>query len=269
MEKTINRGYEIIDAHTHIYPDKIAAKATEGIGLFYGLSPYHPVASIGGLLAAGNAHGVSGFLVCSVATSPQQVPGINAFLHEQCARNPSFIGFGAFHPGIGDPAAEVGRIRALGLHGIKLHPDIQQFDADAPEAYRIYEAAQGALPILMHMGDARFDHSHPRRLQKVLDDFPKLEVIAAHLGGWSVWGEALALSRRANVWFDTSSSLRFLSTEEARRQILAFGAERCFFGTDYPLWDYGDELDMFFRLGLPHKDNLGILSQNLKSFLHI
>ena len=259
--------YEIIDAHTHVYPDKIAAKAAEGIGQYYDLTPHHKVASVDGLLAAGSAHGVTGFLVCSVATNPQQIPGINAFLSEQCALHPAFIGFGAMHPAAEDPAAVIGQIQSLGLRGVKLHPDIQQFDIDSREAYRIYEAAQGTLPILMHMGDARFDYSHPRRLKKVLEDFPRLEIIAAHLGGWSVWSEARSLLHHDNVWFDTSSSFRFMSAQEARQQILAFGAQRCFFGTDYPVWGYEQELELFFRLGLSHEENAGILAGNIKKFL--
>ena len=39
------------------------------------------------------------------------------------------------------------------------------------------------LHILFHCGDARYDRSSPRRLAHVLDEFPRLEVIAArHLG---------------------------------------------------------------------------------------
>ena len=34
-------NYPIIDAHCHIYPDKIADKAVEAIGQFYDLSMYY------------------------------------------------------------------------------------------------------------------------------------------------------------------------------------------------------------------------------------
>ena len=33
--------YRIIDAHTHIYPEKIAEKAGEAIGGFYNVPIYH------------------------------------------------------------------------------------------------------------------------------------------------------------------------------------------------------------------------------------
>ena len=61
----------IIDAHTHIFPQKIAAKATDAIGAFYDL----PMAAVGdseALLKSGRSIGVDRYLVCSSATTPAQ-----------------------------------------------------------------------------------------------------------------------------------------------------------------------------------------------------
>lgn len=259
-------AYEIIDSHTHIYPDKIAAKAAEGIGAFYDLPPHHN-GSVDGLLNAGGRFGVSGWLVCSVATNPLQVPAINTFIAEQCAAHREFYGFGTLHPLMEDPAGEIARMRALGLRGIKLHPDIQQFNIDSPEARRIYEAAQGHFPILFHMGDTRYDFSHPRRLKKILDDFPQLTAIAAHLGGYTLWEESRELNGHGRVWFDTCSSLPFMTPEQARQRIDSLGVERCFFATDYPLWDYERELELLFELGFSHEENRKILAQNFINFI--
>ena len=57
-------GYSIIDAHAHIFPDKIAEKATTGISKFYGLPMYHQTGSVKELLQSGKEDGVDGFLVC-------------------------------------------------------------------------------------------------------------------------------------------------------------------------------------------------------------
>jgi predicted TIM-barrel fold metal-dependent hydrolase len=266
-EQAAGRGYEIIDAHTHIYPDKIAAKAAESIGNFYNMTSRYSEGSIDRLLDIGRTRGVSGFLVCSVATTPQQVPSINTFIREQCDRHPEFYGFAAIHPLIENPGEEIAMARALGLLGLKLHPDFQKFNIDSKEMYEIYEAAQSVMPVLLHMGDMRYDFSHPRRLKKVLEDFPKLTVIAAHLGGWEVWDEARELLTHDNVWFDTCSALQVLTTEQAKRQILSLGMEKCFFGTDYPVWDYDKELEMFFKLGFSREDNQKILARNFKTFI--
>ena len=50
-------GYSIIDAHAHIFPDKIAEKATTGISKFYGLPMYHQTGSVKELLQSGKEDG--------------------------------------------------------------------------------------------------------------------------------------------------------------------------------------------------------------------
>ncbi|MDR1693209.1 MAG: amidohydrolase family protein [Oscillospiraceae bacterium] len=268
MLSELVREYEIFDAHTHIYPDKIAAKASESIGNFYGMTARYSEGSAEKLLSAGGEYNIRGYMVCSVATVPGQVPSINAFIASQCGERPEFVGFGALHPATPDPGGEIARIRELGLRGLKLHPDFQRFHIDDRAVYPIYEAAQGTLPILLHMGDARTDYSRPRRLKTVLEDFPRLTVVAAHLGGWEVWDDAKELLRHDNVFFDTSSVLPVLPEERATEQILSLGAEKCFFGTDYPAWDIGAELTLFFRLNLTRRQREMILSENFLTFLN-
>jgi predicted TIM-barrel fold metal-dependent hydrolase len=263
-----HKEYALYDAHAHIYPEKISVKAASGIGKFYGLKPNHS-GSVEELLANGAKRGVKGYLVCSVATTPEQVCSINDFIAEECKKHPEFIGFGSLHPSMDKIEEEILRILALGLRGIKLHPDFQRFNIDAPEAYRVYRFAENRLPILIHMGDDRYTFSRPHRLARVADDFQSLQVIAAHLGGYKAWDEAKDCLRRPNIWFDTSSAQALLSKEAAAEQIRVLGVDRCFFGTDYPLWNYQSEVDSFFALGLTQEENRLILSENFKSFFQI
>jgi predicted TIM-barrel fold metal-dependent hydrolase len=168
-----------------------------------------------------------------------------------------------------DIGCEIDRIINLGLRGIKLHPDFQRFNVDAPEAYSIYDMVEDRLPILFHIGDDRYDYSHPRRLSKILGDFKHLRAIAAHLGGFKVWDEVKEYLIKPNVWFDTSSTLALLGKEAAKEHMRMLGIDRCFFGTDYPLWDYQREVQNFLTLGLKDDENRRILSGNIKAFLQI
>ena len=70
---------KIIDAHTHIFPTKIAFKASESIGNFYGI-PMHSDASPESLLRLQAELGSERCLVCSAALSPAQVETINDFI---------------------------------------------------------------------------------------------------------------------------------------------------------------------------------------------
>ena len=148
-------NYTIYDAHAHIFPAKIAEKATVNIGHFYDIPMSH-VGSAEQLLEKGGAIGVKRYLVCSTATRPDQVEHINTFIHEQCQLHPEFFGFATMHPGYASIEQELDRALSLGLHGIKLHPDFQTFDIDAPEALPIYRAAcDRRMAILFHTGDDR------------------------------------------------------------------------------------------------------------------
>ena len=253
---------KIFDAHVHIFPDKIAAKASVNIGKFYDLHMDFD-GSVSTLIDMYTKAGVTKCLVQSVATSPLQVHSINNFISQSVADHPDmFVGFCSLHPLMTkeEIQAEIDRAISLGLKGIKLHPDFQDFNIDDRKAYDIYEAAEGRLPILFHTGDFRYDRSTPRRLANVLKDLPKLIVIAAHFGGWSEWDKGKHyLADNPNVYVDTSSSLYSLSPETAKDYITAFTPDRVMFGTDYPMWNINDELKHMEALDLTEEDREKIM----------
>lgn len=252
----------IIDAHAHIFPDKIADRAAEGIGGFYGMNVDYD-GTLGTLLSEGAAAGVGRFIVQSVATVPEQVTAINNFIAESVRRYPEkLIGFGAMHPDFEDIAGETERIISLGLKGIKLHSDFQRFNIDDERAFPIYEAAQGRLPVLFHIGDNRYDYSSPERLKNVVKRFPRLTVIGAHLVGWSMWDRGAELFEGSGVYADCSSSLYAMSPEHAAELIRKIGTDRVMWGTDYPMWSAKDELERFAKLPLTDEERENILGKN-------
>lgn len=257
---------KIADIHTHIFPDKIAQKATASIGDFYHLDMYSP-ASVDRLLASGKAAGTSRFVVFTSAVHEGQVKSINDFIADACKKHPCFIGFAALFPTMEGYEEELCRIESLGLRGIKFHSDFQKIAIDDPRAIPMYRAiARHGLPVLFHMGDDRYDYSSPTRLQNLLRQVPDLRVIAAHFGGYRRWDEAYRLNMTHNVWYDTSSSLAFLSRDDARRLIDRFGPDRFFYGTDFPMWDPKEELQRFLSLGLDEQTQANILYHNFMKF---
>lgn len=264
------KKYEICNSHTHIFPEKIAQKAVKSIGDFYGLDMDCQMGTADELVKDGELIGVTHYIVCSTATTAAQVESINSFIIEECRKHPEFIGFGTLHPDFENIEDEVERCISNGLRGIKLHPDFQHFKIDDDKAMKIYEAIKGRLPVLVHMGDNRYDYSQPARLANVVKRFPELVVFAAHLGGYSQWDDAAVyLQHFKNVYFDTCSSLEFISPEFAKELIRAFGIEKIFFGTDYPMWDHMGELSRFIKLNLTEEENKLILSENFKKFFGI
>ena len=260
--------YRMFDAHCHIYPDSIALKAVEGIDRFYCYDhiPFHPYdGTTGTLRRIGQEAGISHFLVHSVATSPRQVSSINRFIASEVSRSKgTFTGLGTLHPDSGQLEQDFSELTALGLKGVKLHPDFQRFEADSDKAMRIYELCEAAgLPVLVHTGDHRFDYSNPNRIVNVLRTFPKLKFVGAHFGGWSVWDEAVRLlSGFGNITVDTSSTFYALDTLKSRELVRIWGADRVMFGTDYPMWHPKPEIDCLTGMGLAEDEYRRIFWDN-------
>ena len=244
----------IIDAHCHIYPDAISRKAVQAVDQFYdGLPADHYDGTVGTLRATGRKAGISRFVVHSVATRPAQVHSINAFIARAVQESEgAFIGMGSMHLEAESLEEDFEHLRALGLRGVKLHPDIQRFNADEPRAMRIYELCEAAgLPVCVHTGDYRYDYSNPPRIVNILKAFPKLKFIGAHFGGWSVWDEAArALPEYPNIVVDTSSTIYAVKPDKVRELIRIWTPDRVMFGTDYPLWPQQRDIDRLLSLEL-------------------
>ena len=264
------KKYRIIDSHCHVYPDKIAQKASDATATFYELPPSLD-GRISTLLEHGERAGIEHFIVQSVATTPKQVSSINNFIAQAVAESGGrFTGLGTLHPDSEDMKADVDEIIALGLKGVKLHPDIQKVKLDDPRMHKMYELCEGRLPMLLHTGDCRYDNSNPNRLIPILEKYPSLTVIGAHFGGWSIWEEATKqLYTYRNFLVDCSSSLYAISKEKAKELILAYGTDRVLFGTDYPLWTPEEEIERFMSLDLTDEQREDILYNNTAKLFNI
>lgn len=121
------------------------------------------------------------------------------------------IGFMSLHPH--DPHAldEFERARGdLGLRGIKMGANYQNFHPLESRALAIYERAQThGLPILFHQGtspvrNAPIRYAHPLLMDEVAMRYPDLKIIMAHLGHpWTV-DAAVVVRKHPNVYADIS-----------------------------------------------------------------
>lgn len=264
-------NFKVIDAHCHVYPDKIAAAAVGATDRFYGVT-----SAFGGstleLLAQCNETGVDHAVIQSVATTPKQVSSINNFIAKTVSEaNGKFTGLGTLHPDSENLEADVDEIIKLGLHGVKLHPDIQKFKIDDYRCLKIYEICEKKhLPILMHTGDYRYDYSNPNRLVPVLEIYKDLIIIGAHLGGWSIWEEAAEkLSKFENLFVDTSSSIPFSNTETIKKVIKKYGADKVMFATDYPMGNQTFELGEILKMGFSDDELAKIFWDNAKKVFRV
>lgn len=260
---------KIIDFHTHVFPEDIAQKATDAVGNYYGI-PMQSVGTATKLLSESGELNMQGYVIHSSATKPAQVENINTFIAEYVKANPLIIGFGTIHKDYENAIGEIDRMKALGLKGIKLHPDFQNFNIDDPNMYAIYEYASDLkIPVLFHVGDNNSNASSPERLSRVLEQFPRLIVIAAHMGGYSRWDSAMDCLYGKNLYFDTSSTMIVLPYPKVRNMIYKHGVDKILFGSDFPLQTTPTAAEDIYKLNLPPEHMDMIFYQNASNLLGI
>jgi len=273
--------YKIFDIHTHTYPEKIADRAVESLEKFYDFYGDYGFAVAGkgtyaDLSSMAEDNNVVGYLLFSVATNPTQVEKVNDSIASLAkkSREEGFqtVGFLGMHQDYPDFEKELIRCEDMGLCGVKIHPDIQGVDIDDPKLIELYKLIEGRMPLYLHMGDDRpqYRFSEAVKLVDILKQFPRLRVVAAHLGGYKAWDDALEhLAGRDNVYYDTSSALWAMTPERAADIISALGAENVMFGTDYPVVNTKEELERFFKINLTDREREDILWNNAIRFLRI
>src|ERR1700751_5647180 len=160
------------------------------------------------------------------------------------------IPFASIDPKRGsDGVAEAQRLVSAGVvHGLKLHPPVQQFIPNDRIAYPLYEIfAKARLPALFHSGHSGIGtglpgggglllrYSNPMCLAQVAADFPEMQIVLAHPS--SPWqDEAISVClHKANVWIDLSGwSPRYFPpqlVQYANGQL----RHKMLFGSDFPL----------------------------------
>ncbi|MBQ8383338.1 MAG: amidohydrolase family protein [Clostridia bacterium] len=269
------KDYRIFDFHTHVYPDAIAAKAVGALNQFYSFTS-ECSGTLQELIDSSHQANVYGFALLGVATNAHQVEHVNQALLRSAdtARREGFraVAFIGMHQDYPDMEGEIDRAVRLGAVGVKLHPDIQRVDIDDPRLRNLYGIlSERDLPVCLHMGDQRaeYRYSSPDKLVRMAKAFPKVRFIASHLGAYKAWQESDQLIGLPNVWLDTSSVLWALDQRRALELIRLFGADRIFFGTDYPVTNATRELQRFFALPLLEEERRAILWENAAAFLKL
>ena len=282
----------IVDFHTHTFPDKIAAPTVDKLQSAAHIRPFTD-GTIGALSASMRAAGISYSVNLPVATSPRQVAQINDTAARINARTAEtgVLSFGCMHPDYENYRAELARVAALGIRGVKLHPPYQGADFDDIRYLRILErAGEVGLVVLTHAGldiglpDA--DRVTPGMIARAIRAAGPVKLICAHMGGWRQWDAVEELLPDTGVYLDTSFSLGritpngdgfpwteaelpLMERERFTRIIQAFGAERILFGTDSPWGGQAEALRLFRELPLTDDEQTAILGGNAAGLLSL
>ncbi len=166
------------------------------------------------------------------------------------------------------------------VHGLKLHPPVQQFSPDDKLAYPLYEVfAEARLPVLFHTGHSgigtgmpggggvRLKYGNPMPIDDVAVDFPTMPIILAHPSfPWQ--DEAISIClHKPNVYIDLSGwSPKYFSptlVQYANTRL----KNKVLFGSDYPFITPDRWLADFEKLDIRSEVRPLILKENAAKLL--
>lgn len=192
-------------------------------------------------------------------------PLTNDWVADVCRSYPEqFVGFAGIDPHKQDSVDELERaVTELGLRGLKLHPQVQEFYPDDEKFESLWKKCEEhRLPIVVHVGQTglgagtpggwgiAFDYGRPMLMDKVAARHPDLTVIMAHFGyPWHLEVLASALHKN-NVWVDLSGWRPRYIPPEVTREARGRLSDRFVWGSDYPMLDPGRVLDEIGELEL-------------------
>lgn len=263
----------IIDFHTHIFPDKIAAPAIASMSERGGLAP-NTDGTADGLRKSMLAGGVDKSVVLPVVTNPRQFDSINRFAAEINGKD-GLYSFGGIHSDNEDIEDKLDYIKSLGLVGIKLHPDYQNSYIDDDRYVRIMShCIKIGLYVCTHSGlDIGYPdpiHCTPDRILSLLSKLPDHDeprLILAHIGACEMYDEVEEKLLGKNVYFDLAFCLDRIDKNQLLRIIEKHGSKKILFASDSPWAPQKKFVDILNSLGLPREDYENISHKNAEKIL--
>jgi uncharacterized protein len=258
----------IIDAHCHVWPDRIAPQVLASRPA--NLAPMFD-GTVAGLLNSMDAAGVGHAMCLGVAHAARTVERTNEFIGS--VNRARLTPFGTVHPGL-SPAANLASLRDNGISGVKLHPLFQELSLADPAVVEIVRAlAEAGITVITHVGAGGTpeanDRGAPIHVRALLDSIPQLRLIACHFGGYHRLDEAERSLVGSRAYLETSWPPRLaeLDRERVRAIVRRHGAERVIYGSDWPMADPAAEIETIRGLGLDPGEEEAVLGGNLAGVL--
>ncbi len=263
---------KIFDTHTHVYPDKIAARVVAHLQEVSQGIPAFTNGSYADHAKKSFEAGYTAWMNCPVVTKRGQAFHTNQWAAEH-NHWPS-LSLGGIHPDDEDCAGLVSQIEDLGLYGVKFHPEYQSFSPLEPRMEPLWEILENrGMRVLFHAGeDIGFQppyHTTPQIFKELARRHPALKIVLAHFGGWKQWEtvEDVLPGAGDNLYLDTSFTLDFLADPNLMTRVIrAMGADHVMFGTDSPWTEKKAAVEGILNLGLTEAELDAVFWNTAQSF---
>lgn len=229
---------KVIDFHTHIFPDRIAARTVSMLEERAHIKAFTD-GTLEGLKNTMKDGGADVSVILPVITRIDQFDSIFRFAVKVNESEKNLISFGAVFPGDPDYKDRLRSMKEYGIRGIKIHPDYHGIFFDSPETMALVDEASAlGLVISVHAGiDIGLPdtvHCTPSMALHVIDEVQPEKLVLAHTGGWKLWDDVEGQLAGKNVYFDISFTDGYIDPAQFRRIIMTHGTDRILYATDSP-----------------------------------
>lgn len=264
----------LIDAHVHLFPDRLAAAVRAWFDK-HAWDIQHRI-GVEEALATLKAHGVHRAVTLPYAHKPGMAVALNDFTRELQASHSEVVACCTVFPG--EDGAEKILEESLGspdFHGIKIHCHVMKIAPDDPRMDAVWRAsARFRKPVVIHSGpepslgggygiDTR-TVSGAARVRRALERHPDAIAIVPHLGADEYAQFEAMLDDLPNLYLDTTMAIGGYFEHGPDLEMLRRRPQRILFGTDFPnlpyAWDR--EIKVVRGLKLSETDEAAILGGN-------
>ena len=279
----------IIDAHTHIFPEKIRKNrekyfSNEPAFKKLYLSPKSRLVGAKEMLASMDAGQVDKSVIFGFPWQDSILfKKHNDYISEVVNRYPDrFIGLGCFDPFSDGAAEETHRcLQEGGLSGIGELAFYQSGieNSSLARLEPVMEICRDRnLPVLIHTNEP-IGHKYPGKtpntlaqIYQLIDTFPQNKIVLAHWGGGLFFFSLLKkeVKQRLNrVYFDTAASPYLYDPNVYRLAIDLLGVGKVLFGSDFPLLPPARYFDEMKAAGLSEEEMQQICGGNAAELFNL
>lgn len=264
-----------IDFHTHVFPDKIAAKTVDMLAAKANMRP-RSNGTLNGLQTQIKVHGTLA-VALPVLTKPQSFESVLAFAEQinagYFAGEHDVYSFAGMHPDVENVEEKMSLVKQKGFKGIKIHPDYQQTFIDDERYVRILRAAACEdLIVVTHSGvDVGYPepvHCTPQGVLRALEQVgTDVKLVLAHYGACDMYEDVYTLLAGKNVYFDTAYVLPQMDKDTFLRILAKHGDDKVLFATDSPWRNVDESITALKNMGLTHTQMQNIVWHNAAKLL--
>ena len=171
----------------------------------------------------------------------------NEWICDLAKSHAQLIPFIGVDPGILNPEEMEAHVREMardyGAEGVKVHPTSQGFYMHDSRMSGVWRACvELGLPIITHVGPSKSgdQYATPEAFTPVMEAFPELRIVMAHMGGGSWRQLPTCAEAHPNAYYDICEIIEWTGAPEAptdldlAKLILKVGPEKVMMGSDFP-----------------------------------